>query len=199
MSKVPKSIGKIKGVTLIEAMVTLAVAAVIVSLAAPSFQGVIASSRIRASTSDLVNALAQTRDLAIKEGGRVTMCVSSNGTQCATSGSWEQGWLIFTDPTRVLTDTTANVGAGDVIRVVAQAAAAGIVIKGNGAAAQYVSYSADGTSKQNNGAFLASTIRVCSTSGSLSNSQRARDIAINSVGRVVTTTPANVSVTCPSP
>ena len=37
------------------------------------------------------------RSEAIKRNASVTMCRSSNGTSCATSGGWQQGWIIFSD------------------------------------------------------------------------------------------------------
>ncbi|HIQ54794.1 MAG TPA: prepilin-type N-terminal cleavage/methylation domain-containing protein, partial [Pseudomonas pachastrellae] len=43
-----------RGVTLLELMVTLVVAAIVLSLAVPSFQRTIANNAVRATTSDLV-------------------------------------------------------------------------------------------------------------------------------------------------
>lgn len=188
------------GFSLIEMMVAVAVIAILAAVAVPNMQAMIASSALRTVTNDVVAALAQTRSLAIKEGGRVTMCKSANGSACATTGDWEQGWIIFADPTRNSPWTNASVDSGETVSLYAQALSANIVVKGNSGANQYVSYSADGLSRQLNGSSLSpATIRVCSTSTALQDSQRARDIAINSIGRVTVTTAASVSSACAAP
>lgn len=193
-----RSRGCYRGFTLVELMVSLAVLIVLASVAVPSFRSTIASAQLTSATNDIMAALSQTRSFAIKEGGRVTMCKSNNGTQCATTGDWEQGWIIFTDPTRTSPFLSASVDTGEVVLLFSQAISGSVVIKGNASVSQYVSYSADGLSKQLNGAFLAGTIRVCSTSSSLKDVQRARDININSVGRV-TNTVVSVTSACAAP
>ena len=85
------------GFTLIELLVTIAIAAILLALAAPSFEESIVSSR----TSDIATKVAVTastaRGEAIKRNGRVVMCMSADGSSCTTSGSWEQGWILFHD------------------------------------------------------------------------------------------------------
>lgn len=181
-------------------MVAVAIIAVLAAVAVPNMQTMVASSALRTATNDVVAALAQTRSLAIKEGGRVTMCKSSNGSACATTGDWEQGWIIFVDSVRNSPWTNASVDTGESVSLYSQALSGNIVIKGNSGASQYVSYSADGLSRLLNGSSLAAaTIRVCNTSTALQDSQRARDIAINSIGRVTVTTATSVSSACAAP
>jgi type IV fimbrial biogenesis protein FimT len=182
------------GLTLIELMVTISILAILMVVAIPSFQSMIASSNLTTSTNDLSNTLAQARSNAIRLGGRVTVCKSSNGTQCATTGNWEQGWIVFNDPTR--SGTTANVDADEVITFVAPAQRNGIVINGN---LTYVSYAADGQTKQMSGAFQSGTLRVCNTNASLTNAKRARNLTLAGTGRIVVQAQANVAATCPAP
>jgi type IV fimbrial biogenesis protein FimT len=186
----------VRGVTLIELMVTITVLIVLLSIAIPSFQTAIASSSLTSATNDLVASIAQTRSTASRVGGRVTMCKSANSTQCTTSGDWEQGWIIFTDPSH--TGTTANVDTGDTITYSYPATSNGIVIRGASGFDQYISYGADGQGKTNTGATLSGKIRVCSTSPAIEDSKRARDLVMNFAGRVVITKPV-VSSTCPAP
>lgn len=189
---------QVQGFTLVELLVTLSVVAVLATIAAPGMQSLVETSRLKTATNEVLAGLAQTRSLAIKEGGRVSMCKSSTGSQCTTSGNWEQGWIIFADPTRNSPWTNANVDSGESVQLYTQAITGNIVIKGNANVSQYASYSADGMSRQLNGAFLAGTIRVCSTSSALSDSLRAKDIVINSVGRVITVN-TSVSNACAAP
>jgi len=45
-----------------------------------------------------VAALAYARSEAVKRGRPVTVCASSNGSDC-NSSQWEKGWIVFTDDT----------------------------------------------------------------------------------------------------
>jgi type IV fimbrial biogenesis protein FimT len=186
------------GFSLIELMVTVAIVAILASFAVPGLQSFIANSSLRSATNDVVSALAQTRSLAIKEGARVTMCKSSDGSQCATTGNWEQGWIIFVDSTRNSPWLNASVDTGEAMSFYNQSLTGNVLVKGNSTVSQYVSYSADGMSRLLNGGFLAGVIRVCSTSTAIADNVRARDITINNVGRVSVTT-VSTSNACAAP
>lgn len=93
-----------KGLTLIELMVTVAVAAVLLTLAAPSFQDLLQRNKARSVTSEFSTALAQARGLAISNNTCVTLCTatvtSGNAPTCAAPGStgFQAGWIVFTNP-----------------------------------------------------------------------------------------------------
>ncbi len=170
------------GVTLIESMVTIAILVILTTIAAPSFLGLIASSELSSTTNDLIAAIAKTRNQAISTGTRVSICKSADGTQCTNSGNWEQGWISFIDTTR--SGNTAAKDAGEKIISVSQTTSSrNIVIQGDANLIQYISFGSDGTSKTMGGAPLVGTIRVCSSSDSLSDSNRARDINLTFTGR----------------
>jgi type IV fimbrial biogenesis protein FimT len=82
------------GFTLIEAMVSIAVMLVLMAIAVPSFKDASLGSQLRASANDLVASAHLARSEAIKRNTVVTMCMSSDGENCATSGGWEQGWIV---------------------------------------------------------------------------------------------------------
>jgi len=84
------------GFTLIELMVTLAVAAIAIALATPSFSNVVLKNRMASSHNLILSALATTRSEAITRGTNMTVCASTNKTSC-NSSNWENGWIIFSD------------------------------------------------------------------------------------------------------
>ena len=82
------------GFTLLEAMVSIAVMLILVTIAVPSFNDASLSSQLRSSASDLMASARLARSEAMKRNAPVTMCMSSDGENCATSGGWEQGWIV---------------------------------------------------------------------------------------------------------
>lgn len=83
------------GITLIELMITLVVAAILVSLAAPNFRGLIETNRISTLHDKMTASLQLARSEAINRSRTITLCGSNNQTTC--SGTWSDGWIIFLD------------------------------------------------------------------------------------------------------
>jgi type IV fimbrial biogenesis protein FimT len=91
-----------RGITLIELMVTLAVAALAVALGAPSFMRALARHAILAQAEELQDAVRIGRNEAMKRSGPVVLCrteAASPGHCTGTPGSW-QTWLLFADVAR---------------------------------------------------------------------------------------------------
>ena len=88
------------GFTLLELMITLAIAVILMMIAAPSWQTQTADNRLTAATNQLVGALAYARSEAVKQGRRADLCSSNditNATPSCTGTAWETGWLIWLD------------------------------------------------------------------------------------------------------
>jgi len=85
------------GFTLLELIVTLAIVAILLTVGVPSLRTFIQGNQLISSTNELLSALHVARSEAIKSNGRVTVCESSNGTSCATTGDWKNGWIVFID------------------------------------------------------------------------------------------------------
>lgn len=86
-----------RGVTLIEMMVTLAVAAILLAAAVPSFTSLIQNNRAATQVNEFVAAVHAARGEAIKRGMPVTLCASSNQQQCNAGSTWSSGWVVFED------------------------------------------------------------------------------------------------------
>lgn len=117
------------GFTLIEAMVAIAVMAVLLTIAVPSFKNATLGSQLRAAANDLAAAAFMARSEAIKRNAVVTLCMSADGETCSASGGWEQGWAILLAGTPLQRHTAAPAGlkitAGAVTSVSFQPTGAG--------------------------------------------------------------------------
>lgn len=114
----PRTRARSTGLTLIELMVTVAVAAVLLTLAAPSFRDLLQRNKARSVTSEFSTALAQARGLAISNNTCVTLCsatvTSSNAPACAAPGAagYQEGWIVFTNPACDGTQTNPTAAGG---------------------------------------------------------------------------------------
>lgn len=86
--------GGMRGMTLIELMVALAIGAILLSMAAPSFNDAILSMKLSSYSNNLVASTMLARGEAIKRNAAVSLCVSSDGASCG-AGRWEQGWIVM--------------------------------------------------------------------------------------------------------
>ena len=95
--RLPNS-NKQSGFTLVELLVVLAVSAIILSIAAPSFANIVANNRVTAAANDLVIALNLGKSEAVRSGNPTVLCQSSNGTSCGgDQTAWANGWVLFND------------------------------------------------------------------------------------------------------
>lgn len=84
------------GFTLIELMVTLAVLAIVITVAIPGFNDLIRNNRTDALSEEFVSALNFARLEAVKRTGRVSLCASDDGEDC-NNADWTKGWIVFVD------------------------------------------------------------------------------------------------------
>lgn len=84
------------GFTLIELMIAVAVLAILLAMALPSFQQSMRSNRVATTTNEMLASLALARSEAIRgtRGGGV--CASTAGTACDGT-QWGDGWMIWID------------------------------------------------------------------------------------------------------
>lgn len=88
------------GFTMLELLVTLAIAAIIVTMGVPSFKTTIQNQRMTAATNELVMSLNLAKSEAIKRVQYVTVCKSDDSISCTGGGtSWSDGWLVFANST----------------------------------------------------------------------------------------------------
>jgi type IV fimbrial biogenesis protein FimT len=95
-----------QGFTFIEVMVVITVMAIMASLAAPSFMGLLASNAVSSAGNAFIADARFARGEAQRRGKSITMC-RSNAPQVAAPtcssgdgaavGGWMEGWIVFLD------------------------------------------------------------------------------------------------------
>ena len=84
------------GFTMIELMMTIAIATVVMTLAIPSFRYITNANRIASEVNGLLGDMQFARAEAIKEGQGITVCASTNGLTCTAGDTfWHNGWIVI--------------------------------------------------------------------------------------------------------
>lgn len=107
---------RVSGFTVVELMVVIAIVAIFLTYAIPSYKSVMTQNRMASEINDLANSMSLARSGAIRQGVNVTICASANPTaaapKCSKSASWDTGWIVFTD---IPSDQTYNTASGDTL------------------------------------------------------------------------------------
>lgn len=88
------------GYSLYELLVTLSVAAVVLSVGVPGFSELLARQRQHVEINALFHALHGARKQSIASRRVVSLCPSPDGEQCRPSRDWSSGWILFVNSDR---------------------------------------------------------------------------------------------------
>ena len=86
-----------RGLTLIELLITLAVAAVLLGIAVPTMAAFLAESRITAKSNVVMAHVQYARHSAITLRANVVACPGADHLGCNGSNRWDLGWIVFID------------------------------------------------------------------------------------------------------
>lgn len=98
------------GFNLIELMIVVAIAAIGLSLALPSFIDAMARNRMASTGNEFIAATMYARTEALQRNAVSGVCASEDDVSC--SGSWNDGWIVWADA-----DRNGVLGTGEVLRI----------------------------------------------------------------------------------
>ena len=149
-----------RGLTLIELTMGVAVAAVLLAIAGPSFQQALNSNRLSSVANELTGAVQLARSEAVRANRRVTLCSSDDGSACSDATSTWSGWILFVDTDgdgARDTSTEPVVKGGSFDTPVVVRSSANITAEG-----ERITFRGDGTARaSDNQTLLTGTLAVC--------------------------------------
>jgi type IV fimbrial biogenesis protein FimT len=86
------------GFTLIEVLITIAIVAILLAIAGPSFRYVTTANRASSEINALLGDMQFARAEAIRQGQPVTLCSTNDQATCNAGINWNAGWIVFPDP-----------------------------------------------------------------------------------------------------
>lgn len=186
-----------KGFTLIELMVTLAVAAILMVIGVPSFLAFQRNSELTSAVNGLVAGIAAARGEAMKNGRFA-------GVVPADAANWNGGWVVFVDNNN---DGVFTEGSADTTILRQAGLPSYFTVSANGTAkegqsdAPYIRFDASGYPKKKGGGFGALNISIARNDlGTSETLNQTRRVIISLSGRVRSCRPASATdAKCPAP
>lgn len=155
------------GITLVELMITLAVAGTLASFSIPALGGLMHSTQTKAAGTVLANSLNFARMSAVSKQRDVVVCPSSDHATCDGSLRWENGWIVFVD-----SDADGKRDADETLLEVGDARPGTAIVATEGR--KHVAFRPDGMSPGTN-----LTLTLCERKATT-----AGTIVVNNAGRV---------------
>ena len=180
-----------RGFGLVETMITIGIALILLSIAAPDLGAVVKKNRVKTTAEDFVSAIVLARTEAIKRGAPVVMCRTGNPAVASASlacrantpdGSanatrdWSPGWIMYAKPGAV------GGGGGDYNYatdgepiLVGESAPADVAIRSDSDGNQWLAFFGDGTLNESGTTMYA----ICDSRGA----SEGRLVTIPLIGR----------------
>lgn len=109
MSLLTSRVSPCRGFTLVELLITIAIMSILLMAAIPNFTEAMLSSKLNGYATSLVSSARLARSEAVKRNATVRLCVSTDGSTCAT-GLWSQGWIVLSGTTVIERQPAAAAG-----------------------------------------------------------------------------------------
>lgn len=118
---------------------TVAVAALLLGLAVPSFRDIAIRNQLANSSNDVISTVIYARSEAVRRGSTISICSSSNGTGCG--GTWSDGWIVFANADN---DSPVAVDAGELVLRVHEGLPTGYTLNADASVTSGITYGSDG-------------------------------------------------------
>lgn len=180
------------GFTMIELMVTVAVLAIVLTVAVPSFANLVNGNRLNAQANLLLAAIEYAKTEAVKANATITFCHSADGTSCsaAPAGGWN-GWLIGTAA------APSGIVAGSVLRAGTLESPQLVILASDTLtdSDDEIRVTPQGLLRTANRLPMVATLRVCHPTSSIN--PNSRNLRIRSGGQLSVISEQNAG--CPAP
>lgn len=176
-----------KGFTLIELMITVAIAAILMLVAAPGLTSFRQNAELTSIANKVTGSINAARGEAMKRGMNAVIVPLDNGS------NWAMGWAAFVDKANNQTYSATAEG----IVSTQEAVPPGITVVGNGTATgtvPYIMFDASGFARDKASGFGALTFRIQRTDVSTADQPSfTRIVIVSRTGRVRVCKPTSAS------
>ncbi|MGB3391919.1 MAG: GspH/FimT family pseudopilin [Stenotrophomonas sp.] len=142
-------------------MVTVAVLAILMAIAVPSFSALINRDRLTSQANEMVAMVQYARSEAVRLNGRVTLCPSADGAACSGS-DWSRAIVLSARDNAVLRQFMGNGRAAITADV------------------NDITFSADGLARDGSGLLATANVTVCIDTTRPPDNQRVMQLASGS-------------------
>ncbi len=107
---------KLDGFSMVELLITMAIAVILLTIGVPSFQNMVKDKRMATSVDILITDLEIAKSEAMTRNQTVIVCRHNGNTAtptaCDNTAEWEDGWVVFVD-----TNLDGKVDSSELLRV----------------------------------------------------------------------------------
>jgi len=182
MKATPPFAARELGFTLIELMLTLALAAVVMAIAIPNMSAFSKNGRLTANANDLVHSFQVARTEAIKSQKNVVVCASNNASTLAANCSYGafSGWIVFSDD-----DGNWQRDAGETVLQIHDTVPNTLFVRSDGSGIRSYGSSGFANPPGASGKTNTTNVVICDSRGNVNQggfSRGARAVAIDGTG-----------------
>lgn len=162
---------------MIEILVALSIAAILATLAVPSFRSLIDRTQVDSSANQFVAALDAARSYAVRNDASTKLCPSADGGSCASGQGLQAGWIVLDE------------SGGAPVVVHAWPSPPTTVAANFGPKFDSLHYGPDGLPTLNSGALPIGHVNFCA-------GHQVRQVFVDATGRVRSETPTGSCDAC---